>query len=601
MKFKYIATISVAMLAGCEYTSQLPSWLIPPRPTVSVSPQSMTFCPPMTQSGTYDTVTKKGSTTVIYSCNSSAYTITKSGKNVIVTLKPNKVIRNPVVDTLVNVNKIVFNDITYLVDADGNLTDAAPKVNIFISSPKVHVGEKVTVSWDSANVTNCIGSDGLIGVKPNVGSSIIEPTAGGQFKYSISCTPVDGGPAIYASVSLIVPMPVYKTSYENIHLAKVELPQVLHTFFLGLYKIIGNDKFDYPADRSIAFADFTQEGKFTFVISQFVFDWALFQKNTYVYNNANLLFLQREGENYIDISDKLIPNPDDRRVCRGPSDPLIADFNGDRKPDIFLTCTGGDLDPSLVATMTNAEYVEALKDYQYVFLSQPDGTYKKIKTPFKFYGHGGSAGDLNGDGFIDVIVTNASSNEQTIIALMNDGRGNFTIDNKRFNIFDKSLYTVELLDVGRGVLDVIAGGTPDCVNMFTFCIQNLWIKNNGNGIFVDSIPLPDVYSARDGKMLGLILSVFYENGFLYINQVSGDYHRNLIQKIKLTDMTHQTLWEKLTPFTDAWEINGDTLNWGYVSKIYKNSAGNIVPMMPCTFRNSDVKYAGSICGVRVKL
>jgi hypothetical protein len=45
------------------------------------------------------------------------------------------------------------------------------------------------------------------------GSEVITPTKGGQYKYTLSCDGVNGNAT--KSVSLIVPIPVYPTSFQN--------------------------------------------------------------------------------------------------------------------------------------------------------------------------------------------------------------------------------------------------------------------------------------------------------------------------------------------------------------------------------------------------
>ncbi len=90
---------------------------------------------------------------------------------------------------------------------------SAPTVSVLLSKPKTTVGSPVTLSWSSTNATSCVGMDGLSGTKAINNSEVITPSKGGQFTYTVSCDGADG--TVKQSVALVVPMPVFKTSYEN--------------------------------------------------------------------------------------------------------------------------------------------------------------------------------------------------------------------------------------------------------------------------------------------------------------------------------------------------------------------------------------------------
>ncbi|MDB4018089.1 peptidoglycan-binding protein [Amylibacter sp.] len=128
----------------------------------------------------------------------------------------------------------------------------------------------------------------------------------------------------------------------------------------------------------------------------------------------------------IDITDKFM-HDDIPNMQRGKAlmNALVADFNSDGINDLYFTDTDrrpdfrGKNDP--------------------IYLSQPNGTWKEVSltnvTGYSVkrgeglinFSHGGTHGDIDGDGDIDVVL---SSNDMVgtngeVICLMNDGTGHF--------------------------------------------------------------------------------------------------------------------------------------------------------------------------------
>ena len=132
-----------------------------------------------------------------------------------------------------------------------------------------------------------------------------------------------------------------------------------------------------------------------------------------------------------------------------PRKAIVADFNGDGRPDIFVACHGFDASP----------YPGGRNK---IVLSQPDGTYvTQDASPDIGFFNSASSADLNGDGLPDVVVTN-SSDPASAFVFINKGGGVFEREASArlpSSIGRKNYFTVELVDVDSdGAIDAVLGG-----------------------------------------------------------------------------------------------------------------------------------------------
>jgi len=136
---------------------------------------------------------------------------------------------------------------------------------------------------------------------------------------------------------------------------------------------------------------------------------------------------------------------------------IIADFNGDHRNDVFVADTGYDAPP----------YPGHANE---LALSTPQGRLVDASgnlPPESGYSHSACAGDMNGDGSIDLYVGNLTDAPTEI--LLNDGTGHFT--RHTFDLLPVEAYShggylrCLLLDVnGDGAPDLVLGadtGNPD--------------------------------------------------------------------------------------------------------------------------------------------
>jgi len=120
--------------------------------------------------------------------------------------------------------------------------------------------------------------------------------------------------------------------------------------------------------------------------------------------------------NFSDQTRGLFTN--DVPMPENPRQIVIADFNGDGRPDVFMADTGDDRDPyagfqnTLILSAPGSKLVDATAN-----LPQTSD-----------YSHSACTADVNGDGHSDIYVGNIyGGNHVTPRLLLNDGTGHFTI------------------------------------------------------------------------------------------------------------------------------------------------------------------------------
>ena len=134
--------------------------------------------------------------------------------------------------------------------------------------------------------------------------------------------------------------------------------------------------------------------------------------------------------------------------CIHPRKALVADFNGDSIPDVFVACHGYD----------NGTYPG---EKSKLVLSQANGTFLIQDALDIGYWHGATAFDVDGNGSIDLMLVN-NSDAVRGNTYLNDGAGNFTKDTlNRFpaSIGSKGYYSIEAIDINAdGKQDIVLGG-----------------------------------------------------------------------------------------------------------------------------------------------
>ena len=163
-----------------------------------------------------------------------------------------------------------------------------------------------------------------------------------------------------------------------------------------------------------------------------------------------------------------------------PNQILIADYNNDGVMDIYVGDTGmGSMDG-------------AINSY---FLSQPDGTWLESSdthlshSNFVVWDHGAATGDIDNDGDMDIVITEAHTwqNKTAFWCLMNDGTGYL----KKRKCGGAAAFGLELADMdGDGDLDALVGA-----HELEYSKQSIpgitgIVWNDGNGNFFQKTLLP---------------------------------------------------------------------------------------------------------------
>lgn len=141
---------------------------------------------------------------------------------------------------------------------------------------------------------------------------------------------------------------------------------------------------------------------------------------------------------------------------------VISDFDNDNKPEITLFSSGYDGNPFPGDSLA----IFNVENKKYKYLSDDIG-----------YFHGGATGDINKDGFEDIVAYSGGSAVIPVhpVYYENKGSENFILKNDIFLNFNDSdnYYTVELFDIDNdGLLDLFLGSTG-----------KLLIIKNENGTF----------------------------------------------------------------------------------------------------------------------
>lgn len=204
--------------------------------------------------------------------------------------------------------------------------------------------------------------------------------------------------------------------------------------------------------------------------------------------------------------------------CLHPRKAVVADFNHDNIPDVFVACHGYDGSPWP-------------GEKSKIVMSNGHGGFTVSDSTDVGFFHGASAADINNDGYPDIVVADFRQ-QPNIYFYINQGNGSFVKDTTRISsiTLNNPYFSVELLDVNRdGNLDLLVGGHEQSGNSPTKILYG----DNAGHFGASSYTIPSVTHR------GVVLDFTLIGRDLYIDRTSdetsteGFYQTSTLQKVNL--------------------------------------------------------------------
>lgn len=325
------------------------------------------------------------------------------------------------------------------------------------------------------------------------------------------------------------PLGVLPSSYEQkIAAAQAIGPQVLPS--------------EVQAGNAVGFADFFQDGGWSMVTHSLEYDP---QDARTAGKLGQVRFYRAEGGRWVDRSAAVLPAS---AGCLHPRKAVVADFNGDGKPDVFFACHGFDADPFP-------------GEQPYLLLSRPDGSYRGDRVAITGFIHSASAADIDGDGYPDLLITGSKSAGMPSF-LINNRDGTFREDATRLPqaLRSQPYFSSELVKYfGSNRYDVFLAGHENDGAQATA----RFIANDGSGTFVGTQEALMPPPAGFGFATDMVLTP----AAVYLARTSDAratfYGAAALQKVNRSSLQGELLYQHVGAYPRAqnWAWTTSWINW----------------------------------------
>jgi FG-GAP-like repeat len=247
--------------------------------------------------------------------------------------------------------------------------------------------------------------------------------------------------------------------------------------------------------------------------------------------------------------------------CTDPNRSLVADFNQDDIPDVFVVCTGN---PKLNQGEYNQIVLSNKTTGKFRIVNVDSGNSSQTDDTEGYISNSASAAtaDLNGDGYPDVVVVN--DGQFSPMVLINDKSGLLRRETSQRlpTPVRENYFTVNLVDIdGDGKLDLILGGSETGSapvetrvylnaggNVFTNSAGHLVPRTNtSRGYIMDTL----VTSGASGRTLWLLRRNPSESG--------GATAGREIQKVSISALLNDTATTYDVAYTSDTSVAGHLL------------------------------------------
>lgn len=434
----------------------------------------------------------------------------------------------------------VPNPVVTVSSSSSSSSVAPPTLTFTTSNNKVKVGDSVTLTWESTGADSCsVLSDTnipetpfnlLSGTIKNSDNTTVTIPHFGQHSATITCKNTGGN--VSKSVAVAAPQELQKTSLENrayitALIGSQSLPMKLDTSL----PYATTHRNQEVISNSFTFADFKQNGStILFAASETDHLDGIWSPDA----PSKIYFFEKTANGWNDITSTMVS---DNTGCILPRRALVADFNNDGFPDVFMGCHGLDGSPYP-------------GENQRVILSNGDGTYKNIEIAGTIgFDHGATAVDMNGDGLVDIVVADmnrAWDKGTPVYVLANQGNGVFVPNydlTKNLGLRGKNFWTVEAFML-NGKMNLAMGGSEGSATTETNG-RMVEIDPTGTYANVKLIDLPASTTVNHS-----VLDYVVDGNSLYVNRTGATATTSSLQKVDM--LTNTTVWEKDDSVNNTW-------------------------------------------------